>query len=273
MNAQSAPLGEICDYFQGLVTGGNEAYIVSREQRISESLERKLCKPVLFGDDIVRYREPVARYDVVYLTKSDDLDEYPNIRARLEPFKKVLQTKREVKLGRQPWYALHWPRERSNFEREEKILVQCIRNLALKRRVVATLDTQKQYADHTLNVVYKKDNPYDLRYVLAIMNSKLVNYLFQHKYVDINIKGIYLEEIPIRTVDFQDKDDLLIYDRLIQLVNSMLALNEQALNTNASEQLVLIDRQLNSIDDQIDELVYEMYKLDSNERDIVSKSL
>ena len=99
MQTESIPLGEICDYFQGLVTGSNEAYIVSREQIASEHLERKICKPVLFGDDIARYGQPAARYDVIYLTRKDELDSFPNIQKRLEPFKKILQGKREVKVG------------------------------------------------------------------------------------------------------------------------------------------------------------------------------
>lgn len=273
MKKSSIPLGDICDYFQGLVTGGNEAYIVTSEQISSENLERKACKPVLFGDDVARYKPPKARYQVIYLTKGDDLEEFPKIKKRLEPFKETLAKKREVKLGRQPWYSLHWPRERTNFERERKIIVQCIRNLALKRRVVATLDTQKQYADHTLNVVYLKNQEYELEYVLGILNSKLVNYLFQRKYVDINIKGVYLEEIPIRQIDSGNREEVLKSKKLVELVTEMLDLNNENQLSRTPDEKALVERQLTSLDNQIDEIVYDLYGLDASERETVNASV
>lgn len=273
MASNSIPLGDLCDYFQGLVTGSNEAYVVTEDQISSEKLERTICKPVLFGDDIARYERPKARYDVIYLTKNDNLESYPQTRRRLEPFRVSLESKREVRLGRQPWYSLHWPRSRENFERKEKIVVQCIRNLSLKRRIVATLDTNRQYADHTLNVLYPKQNQYGLKYVLGIMNSKLVNYLFQHKYVDINIKGIYLEKIPVRKITFEDDSDREPYDKLIQLVDLMLAISERHARIKVPDERVLLERQMSSVDSEIDEVVFDLYGLDEHEREIVLASV
>ena len=273
MKENTIPLGDICDYFQGLVTGSNEAYIVDSDQVSSENLERNICKPVLFGNDVHRYKLPRARYDVIYLTKNDDLDDYPRIKKRLESFKEILAKKREVKLGRQPWYSLHWPRERRNFEKDKKIVVQCIRNLALKRRVVASLDTHKQYADHTLNVVYLKNEQYELEYVLGILNSKLVNYLFQRKYVDINIKGVYLEEIPIKQITPGNKDQIARAKNLVELVKKALELGQEESRSKTPDQKALVERQFNSIDNQIDDLVYDLYNLDESERKTVNTSV
>ena len=108
---------------------------------------------------------------------------------------------------------------------------------------------------------------------MAILNSKLVNYVFQHRYVDINIKGVYLEEIPIRTVDFTNNDDLSQYHKLTNLVSQALTLKGKATATKASLQQTLIERQFDSIDDQINELVYDIYHINENERSIINASL
>lgn len=206
MNTNSIPLGEIGHAFKGIVTGNNDAFVVTTQEIDSEKLERDICKTCIFGNEVRRYGYPKPNYYVIYLTRNDKVSDFPHIEKRLFPFKNMFEKKREVKSGVQPWYALQWPRDRADFERNEKLLVQAIRNLALKRRIVATMDYDRLYADQSLNVVFLRNSSYDLRYVLGILNSNLVNYLFQKKYVDINIKSVYLEAIPIKKLEHNDKN-------------------------------------------------------------------
>ncbi len=161
---------------------------------------------------------------MIYLTRKDDILNFPNIEKRLIPFKDILEKKREVKHGKQPWYALHWARNRKNFELKQKLLVQNIRNLALKRRIIATIDYEKIFADITLFTIVSKNLDYDLRYILGILNSNLVNYSFQTKYLDIHIKGVYLNEIPIAKNSAENQKPL------IDKVDKILSLNEGILD-------------------------------------------
>ena len=262
-------LGDICSVFQGFVTGGNEAYIVDLETSRKQKLERAICKPAVFGDGVSRYGIPNVDSFVIYLTKDHRLKNFPNVEKRLEPFKSQLQRKREVQLGRQPWYSLHWPRVQTNFERSPKILVQAIRNLALKRRVVAALDTEGLFADHTLNVIYTTQDRYDLKYMLGILNSTLINFVFSKKYVDINIKGVYLTDIPIRRINFSAAADKGRHDTMVQLVESMLALRKHKSAAQTQPEQELLQRQIEITDRQIDALVYELYDLTPAEIAIV----
>jgi hypothetical protein len=260
--SHSEPLEKICNMFQGLVTGSNAAYIVDEQQIVSENLERDICKPIVFGEDVSRYDRAVSKYFVIYLDGRNDLSKYPNVARRLEPFKRQLMGKREVRLHRQLWWSLHWPREASNFERRPKILVQCIRNPALKRRVIATIDRDGMYADHALTVMYLNNASYDLRYVLGILNSELINFYFLHKYVgDVNIKGDYLRQVPIRSITFTEDKDSRLYKQLISQVDSICELNRQLKNTRVPDEKISLERQLNAADDEIDKVVYELYDL------------
>jgi hypothetical protein len=53
----------------------------------------------------------------------------------------------------------------------------------------------------------------------GILNSKLINYLFQRKYVDINVKGIYLKEIPIKQIDFESHIDMHYSKNVVELID------------------------------------------------------
>jgi hypothetical protein len=264
---RSVTLDSICNVFQGLVTGSNAAYIVDEEQVLAEDLERSICKPIVFGEDIPRYGRARSNKIVMYLDGDSDLSNYPHVAARLQPYKRQLQQKREVKLKRQPWWSLHWPREASNFERKPKVLVQCIRNPALRRRIVATLDNEGSYADHTLNVMYPKQSAtYDLRYILGILNSQLINFYFLKKYVgNVNIKGDYLEKIPIRTIDFQNHEAQEAYEQVVSLVDAMLQVNDQIEDAKVPDERVRLARERDATDRQIDQFVYRLYGLSESE--------
>ena len=261
MEKENPRVKEICSIFQGLVTGSNPAFIVTPMTIKKEKLEKELCKHTVFGDETPRYGKPEPKTLVIYLTKESDLDKCPKIAAHLYPYRNFLEKKREVVLGRQPWYSLHWPRDQANFERSPKILVQTIRNLSLKRRIVATIDLDGLYADHTLNVIYTTQDKYDLRYILGILNSKLTNFMFLKKYIDINIKGVYLADIPIRAIEFSSVASVDQHNLMIRLVDKIMELNCKFSGAKTPIERELYQRQITATEKEIDQLVYQLYGL------------
>lgn len=197
------------------------------------------------------------------MTRDSNLDDWPRIRQHLEPFKATLEKKREVRMGRQPWYALHWPRVEANFERPEKVLVQAIRNLSLSRRVVATLDRARLHADHTLNVLYATDTTVDLQAVLGILNSTLVNWYFRKKHIDINIKGVYLSAIPVPRALGQPSSNAGA--ELATMVTRLLDLRARLSGVRSAGEAALLQREADIVDHQIDRLVYRLFDLTDDE--------
>ena len=258
-------VGDVCACFQGFVTGGNDAYLVDDATIDSDGLERDRCRVAVFGDEISRYGRPTPRTHVIYLTRDSNLNDWPCVRRHLEPFKDKLEKKREVQMGRQPWYALHWPRVEANFERPEKLLVQAIRNLSLARRVVATLDRERLYADHTLSVLYAIDALVDIRAVLAVLNSTLVNWYFRKKHIDINIKGVYLTAVPLPRALTDSSGESTAAHRLAELADSLLSLKTQGVQARTAEDASRLQGQAETVDRQIDRLVYELYGLSDDE--------
>jgi len=86
------------------------------------------------------------------------------------------------------------------------------------------------------------------------------------------VKVIYVERLPIRTLDFNKPAEKKMHDRMVQLVEQMLALHKQLLEAKTGHEQTLIQRQIDATDRQIDKLVYELYGLTPEEIAIVENN-
>jgi len=81
-----------------------------------------------------------------------------------------------------------------------------------------------------------------------------------------------INNTPIRTIDFSDPTDKARHDQMVELVERMLDLNKQLAATKEPQSKTIIQRQVETIDRQIDLLVYELYELTEEEIKIVERS-
>lgn len=154
------------------------------------------------------------------------------------------------------------------YETKEKILVQLIRNLKLKQRLVAALDKEQHYTLQNLNNIIIHDKNYKSEYLLALMNSKLINYWFRNTFIDINIKRIYLKQIPIKKIDEnKQKQMVALVDRVISLNKSINLLKDKQ-----TDEKTRLEKEIQKLDDEIDQEVYRLYGLTAEEIKIVEES-
>ena len=71
----------------------------------------------------------------------------------------------------------------------------------------------------------------------------------------------------------QKTDDKKQYDEISKLVEKMLDLNYELINTNLSKHKKLLKTQIDLIDNKIDQLVYGLYNLTEEEIEIIENSL
>ncbi len=83
------------------------------------------------------------------------------------------------------------------------------------------------------------------------------------------IKVIYVERLPIRTINPSDPADVVRHDKMVTLVERMLDLNKRLPVARTDQEQTLIKRQIAATDKEIYELVYELYELTDEERKIV----
>ncbi len=154
---------------------------------------------------------------------------------------------------------LHRPREESIFLAKEKIVMQRIRNLKLKKRLVCALDTNSYYTFNSVNNLLLKENSnYNIRYFLALLNSVLMNYLLKQFSLNTNITLSDLDELPIRIIDFKKVSDKKIYEEVVKLVTKILTAKRVDPQANTS-----------ALEGEIDQLVYQLYGLSEDEIEIV----
>jgi hypothetical protein len=99
------------------------------------------------------------------------------------------------------------------------------------------------------------------------MYLRNVSTTFRGGYLALNRQ--YIEQLPIRTIDFSDPADKARHDRMVALVESMLSLNKQLAAANTGHEKTSLQRQIDATDRQIDQLVYELYGLTNEEIRIV----
>jgi hypothetical protein len=86
---------------------------------------------------------------------------------------------------------------------------------------------------------------------------------FKMRFQKILIKDC--KRFPIRVIDFANLRDKAKHDQLTELVKLMLRVNEQMNRSITPNEKSILKRKMESIDDQIDKLVYGLYSLSEEE--------
>jgi hypothetical protein len=158
----------------------------------------------------------------------------------------------------------------ANLYNHPKIWTIRIQKMRWKQRIVCAYDERRNSAAmKTLQVVVSPtDDENSLKYISAILASKLVNY-WCINYLADDMNQSYLTRIPIRPINFSDPADKARHDRMVQLVESMLALHKHKAAAATQAMQDQIQRQIAAMDRQIDVLVYELYGLTPDEIAVV----
>ena len=215
-------VGNCFTVFQGIVTGNNDAFIFETEKdAIDKGIEPELLHSLCHGRDIGKWGTKSLNRKILYLSKDIPLDNYPGALQWLLPLKETLSTRRECAKGTIPWYSLQWPRIKSELDVQEKILIQNTRNESLRTRIVATIDINGVYASQGINFVIPKTNEYSIYFLLSLLNSKLMNFLFSKKFLNLAIKAEYIKQIRFPNMSIDSQQPFII------LAETMLTLNKE----------------------------------------------
>lgn len=157
------------------------------------------------------------------------------------------------------------------FEVPEKLITQRVNS---SRQLLVAYDNEQQYFLDTTNVSrYSSwDKKHSLKYICALLNSKLINYWYCNKYKMPTIGGYELHSIPFRKINFKNKEEKALHDQLVTLVTQMLETKKQLQNTKTEGDKTFLENKCSSLDRQIDNLVYQLYGLSEEEIKIVEDS-
>ena len=128
----------------------------------------------------------------------------------------------------------------------------------------ACYDDQKYYCQNSVFIVHSET--IELKYLLGLMNSKLMGFVYkfgnpQTAKVFAEIKPSVIKQLPIRTINFSDPADRARDDRMVSLVEAMLAAKRQLQGARTDSDCRFYENKCAALDRQIDALVYELYEL------------
>jgi len=162
------------------------------------------------------------------------------------------------------------PRYSASYDASEKIVIRQTGD-----SLIATIDTEQFVVRDNLYTIVSRSNQIKLRYVLGLLNSKLMNWYYQNILNPeqgealAQVKRGHLARLPVRPVDFSNSTHKARHDKMVALVDRMLALHEQLAAARTEHEQTALQRQIDATDRQIDKLVYELYRLGEEEIGIV----
>ncbi|MGD0172872.1 MAG: TaqI-like C-terminal specificity domain-containing protein [Anaerolineales bacterium] len=258
-----------CEPLFGVKTGLNEVFIVTDTQidviTKKRKSERGIFLPYLRGRNVKRYG---YEHTGEYLLFTDGITDtsHPNVMSYLRDHRAKLEARTDIKNTSKKWYELR-PCSYYDLLRKPKIIYASV-----AQRGTFVLDEEGTFVDKTCYFI-----PSDDKYLLGLLNSKMMFYYFAS--LAVQRRGGYFEyltqyvvQLPIRSINNSNVTDKSLNDKMVALVDQMLDLHKrQAEAIDATEQERL-QRVIDSTDQQIDALVYELYELTPEEIAIVEET-
>ena len=132
-------------------------------------------------------------------------------------------TKMHIKYGNH----LSRAREARYFD-SPKILIVRFRNRSLYRRLVGQYDEMGFYNRDNYSDIILEDKNYNLKYILAIFNSRLLNYWYKNKFLAVTVTPDYFQQIPIFPADAAMQAEIVaLVDELLNVHRELNAWRER----------------------------------------------
>ncbi|ELO8680421.1 class I SAM-dependent DNA methyltransferase [Campylobacter jejuni] len=254
--------------YRGILTGYNEAFIITTEKRneilanCKDEAEKertaKLIRKMLRGRDIKRYSYEWAGLWVInthngYKSKNGEkieainIEHYPSLKKHFDEFYPQLEKRADK--GLTP-YNLRNCAYIEEFEKEKIVWAE------MTKEACFVYDNSNFFTNQTCYFF----THCDYKYLLAILNSRLIVYYMQYISSHLGQGAFrwirqYIEKLPIPKINSKNEK---LADELINLVDEILKAKEQDKNANTQE-----------LENKINSLVYKLYNLNEEEIKII----
>ncbi len=245
-------------FYRGITTGFNDAFVVEKEIKdklINENKKNtEIIKPLLRGRDIKKYRFLQNQMWLIFTKRGLNEHKYKTVIDYLNNYKTNLTPKlSEEKIGRKPgnykWFEIQDVSNYSSEFEKEKIVFSKASTIK-----AFAYDNEGHFVLNTSYILVGEK----LKYLLALLNSKLFQFAFLKFYqsggIDGEITVQAIEQVPV--VYPNSKQESI----LIKLVDKVL-IKKQNPSTDTS-----------ALEAQIDQLVYQLYDLTEEEIKIIEST-
>ncbi|WP_396179273.1 Eco57I restriction-modification methylase domain-containing protein [Flavobacterium sp.] len=242
------------DIRRGVTTGFDPAFIISNElaKQISNN---NIIKPLLKGAHIKKYKTLNSGLNLIFTRRGYDIEEDTLIKEHLFSFYEDLKPriKKEIrgrKAGKYKWYEIQDNiAYYKNFDKDKIIWPLTADKWGF------ALDFDKNFLSSGGFMLISES--LGLKYLLSVLNSKIMNFLFKQIGVmtaggAYTLKKATIEEFPIKEISSENQQPF------IEKVDQILTLKQ----ANPSADTSALER-------EIDVMVYELYGLSEEEIKVV----
>jgi type I restriction-modification system DNA methylase subunit len=247
-------LADCCHIGEGFKTGLNKAFIVDETTIRKNKLENQLLVPLLRNSHISRYNVNHKGLYLIYTINKTDINQYNYVKLHLESFRKNLEERFQFKDGTCKWYSLSIPQSRELFDNASEKIFCPYR----ARKNTFAYDSEMHYGLTDTYIIVPKDNcKMNIKYLLALLNSQVLNFWYNHAGKSKGSMKEYfttpLSRIPIRKIDFTNPEDAFLHDNLIELVTQLITCKKTKSSSSK------IEKEIDELQNQIDQIVYQLY--------------
>jgi len=276
---------------RGTSSGADDIFVVNRTNQSDVYLTRDgnevrlesgVLRTPLYATDFKRYDfAPAADERIIFpysvAPQSSALIAEREFKSRFPRAYDYLRSKRKPLEDRKQfthWYGFSAPRNLPLHD-AANLLVPLLADRGSFCEFPARQERYCLMASGGFSITIPNDGPASHKYVLGLLNSKLLFYylrsisnVFRGGWITCTKQ--YVGRLPIRLVDFSNPADKTRHDNMVRLVDRMLELNMQKHSSKlAPSQVERADREIAATDAQIDDLVYDLYGITMDKRNII----
>jgi hypothetical protein len=158
--------------------------------------------------------------------------------------------------------------DRSKLGVKEKILLR-----KTGYPIYATYDSTGIYPEQSLYFLYGNHSNCSLKYITAILNSKLFQFVYINRLVTTknstpHLKKVDLDRFPIYLCGESEKTR---HDHIVRYVNQILWLHTDKNRVRLPSKIKQIGEEIRYYEEQIDQIVYQLYGLTDEEIKMIEK--
>ncbi len=258
-------LSQLVEMGQGITSGLNEVFIVDEKILKTNKLEKELLQKYVKTRDIQPYHISHRNLYLILTLQDTLIDKYPKTKKYLEQFYDRLVQRFEFKNGQGTWYSVSVPRNLHLFQTAKEKILTPLYAKGNKFAYDTCQDHQNFYTlTDTFILVKKEEVPLALKFILGILNSKFMNF-YNTLVGKLKRDGYYeysrntLSQLPIPPIDFNNKKEKNLHDKIVQYVEKVLVLKTEHHTAQLPTEKQRIDRETLYFLEKIDELVLELY--------------
>lgn len=235
---------------RGVTTGYDPAFIINEE--IKQQLNDEIVKPLLKGREIKKYQLRNSEMFLIFTRKGIDIKKHPSVKAHLSHYKSDLTPRQNDSQigGRKPgdyeWYEIQDNTAYYRLFDSNKIIWPLTAD-----QWGFALDTEKHFL--TSGAFLLVSEKYSLKTLLALLNSKVLQYYFRFIGVmtaggAFTLKKATIELLPIVVNNYTNTFEALV-DYILLAYTTKKSINEHVSNNHV----------IQLFEEVIDALVYELY--------------